>query len=201
MDHKKVGTVRLGYYRSDGIYVEKDFRAELNDAVFAGNVSALNGTFRGKLTAQAVNAVKNINLGGHSVARSVAVHTPGQVNIGQNVWGTLGSANINLPAGDYGTIRIKAALYCYFWVTDLNHGSEHTRWSSIRVLVNGVSRYESKAAVHHLHSHSNNWGLEFILPAGVGVNTVTFQFYVPDVGYNIAMHFNNVRMRLDLVYR
>lgn len=42
--------------------------AEFNDASFSGDVSGLEGTFSGVLTADAVNAAANINIAGQAVA-------------------------------------------------------------------------------------------------------------------------------------
>ena len=49
--------------------------AEFNDATFAGDVSGLDGTFSGTLTAQAINAANNINIAGNSVARTTISNT------------------------------------------------------------------------------------------------------------------------------
>lgn len=202
MDYKKVGTIRLGYYRSDGVWVEKDFQTELNDATFSGDVSSLTGTFRGTLTASAVNAAKNINIAGYAVARSLVLYNPSIGTYGQGSWNTVFSGSLNCPAHVLGEKKIIVAFYSYFWVDGLdNGGDEYTRLCHIQVLINGVVRYEHKGAAGTLHSHSNHWGIEFIAPANVGLNTVVVRFLIRDEGWNIYPRFKDRRMRMDLVYK
>ncbi|WP_345195510.1 hypothetical protein, partial [Kistimonas scapharcae] len=72
MDHKKVGQLAIEVPLSDGTSMVKQFDAEITDGTFAGDVSALEGTFQGTLTADAVDAAKNLTIAGRSVARSWA---------------------------------------------------------------------------------------------------------------------------------
>ena len=70
MDTKKVETIRLPYLRHDGKTEYGNFMAELNDVTFGGDISAMEGTFSGTLTANAIDAAGNLNLAGESVART-----------------------------------------------------------------------------------------------------------------------------------
>lgn len=49
------------------------FHAEFNHALFNGSVDALTGTFSGKLTVQAIDAVGNLTIKGEAVASTIAV--------------------------------------------------------------------------------------------------------------------------------
>ena len=52
----------------DGTVITDDYYAEFNNGTFTGDITGTNGAFRGTLTAEAVDAVKNLTIKGQSVA-------------------------------------------------------------------------------------------------------------------------------------
>ncbi|MGH1374433.1 MAG: hypothetical protein ACRBBW_20520 [Cellvibrionaceae bacterium] len=104
MGHKKVASILFG---------GKYFQSEFNDAFFAGDVSNLGGTFAGVLTAQAVNAVKTMNLAGNAVAVSQTAKVsryPSSGALPEDTTRTLLSFSINVPSTHIAIVQYEGTL-------------------------------------------------------------------------------------------
>lgn len=116
--------------------------AEFNDATFAGDVSGLDGTFSGTLTAQAINAANNINIAGNSVARTtVSTRAISNSFNDDSVWRTVHSHTIRVPEEDIngGWIANSIQYECYD-----RKGRENWHFAAqFRFRINGLVIYTS----------------------------------------------------------
>ncbi|MCW7556482.1 hypothetical protein NX722_28370 [Endozoicomonas gorgoniicola] len=208
MDHKKAGTIRLSYTRADGVKVTKDYQAEFNDATFSGDVSSLTGTFRGTLTADAINAVKNVTIAGNSVARSFYVYHPNPINVHTDGYQVLSSIAFNIPSG-IATSRITAIARATFRL-NIDHGSwnasEIKKIMHFRTVMNGVvvDSFDSRVAMFtQKYKHVPNPLLQFniVAPCSVGLNSLSVQMFVSNSGPNIYPTCTNREFVVDVVFK
>lgn len=148
MVHKKVGTITLEYDRGDGVIVSEAFQGEFNNAIFNGNVSAMEGTFGGSLTAGAVNAVKNLNLKSGSVAQTTvsALGFAGRYTHGfgdDGVWRTVHSVTFVVPEADTGGGWVNSGIQ--YHISDAR-GDNDIFPCEFRILLDGAVLYKSPGA-------------------------------------------------------
>lgn len=65
---KKVGSITLEYDRGDGVIESQAFDSEFQNAIVMGDISAMEGTFTGRLSADSIDVLGNLQLAGGSVA-------------------------------------------------------------------------------------------------------------------------------------
>lgn len=97
------------------------FHAEFNEGIFRGNVSAMDGTFAGVLTAEAVDAAGNITIAGEATAVTVVVLDEAGKWLTEGVANPIATANILVPAGESGIIYALVQYEVY------SYGSNDTR--------------------------------------------------------------------------
>jgi len=77
-----VGNANLGKYfqiTSVGNVYAPKFSIVDGNATFSGNLSAAGGTFKGTLTADAINAVNTINVAGEAITKGMSAFTAGEL--------------------------------------------------------------------------------------------------------------------------
>lgn len=203
MEPKKVGSITLEYDRGDGVIESQAFDAEFQNALITGDISALTGTFDGKLDANAVNAVSNLNIAGKAVAttdvRTRAVASPESHGFNDDgVYRSLMDAAIEVPQGMNGAW---AAVTMQYGVKD-NKGSENGGFPcQYRILVDGVAYFTSAVEPffwwfrrfdNHLHEM-------LLYLSGAGTHTVALQYRWFDEPTNVYPQFNDLLYRIDLI--
>lgn len=88
-----------------GWRLQKSGRFDAMEGWFGGSLRAASGTFSGALTADAVNAVRTINIAGNSVTVTGIGNYPSGLTISQQS-GAQTTASINMPAGGHVLIDI-----------------------------------------------------------------------------------------------
>lgn len=117
--------------------------AEFNDATFAGDVSGLDGTFSGTLTARAINAANNINIAGNAVA-TTTISTRAKSNQfnDDSVWRSVHSHVVRVPEQDVNGGWISTSVQ--YSVYD-RKGSENWHFpAQLRLRINGFVVYTSR---------------------------------------------------------
>ena len=203
MDHKKVGTIRLSYIRADGVTVTKDYQAELNNAVFSGNISGVRGTFRGKFSSKAVNVVSNPSIAGRSTAVSVVVEHSGELRPWQNAWIDIAYAVVNVPSEDSSGGRLNIAVqFDHLRNEGTPRFDEQFRPYRERVLINGVEVALIDSAYGELWLSNPLRFYEYAAQVhGPGPAAVAIQVYFPDWGHNVHPVIANRTIRVDYMRR
>jgi hypothetical protein len=180
--------------------VTGSFMAEFNNAIFRGNVSTLYGTFSGTLTAQAINAVKNLNIAGRAAAITY-VTTRGQAvgfdDDGQ--WRTVHSLGFNVPGEDSNGGWVSAAIQYHL----VDHKGDNDLFHTVyRVLLDGNPIYSSprsdqfggfcKTIVDFFHEVSAPVG-------GPGYHSIELQFAWLPGKTNVYPEFTDITIRADYV--
>ena len=116
--------------------------AEFNDATFAGDVSGLDGTFSGTLTAQAINAANNINIRGNSVATTtITTRAVSNSFNDDSVWRSVHSHVVRVPEQDINGGWISTSVQ--YSVYD-RKGSENWHFlAQLRFRINGLVVYNT----------------------------------------------------------
>jgi len=199
VDTKKVNAVALPYLAFDGSTQTGLFMAEFNDASFSGNISALEGTFSGKLTADAVNAAANINIAGQSVARTtISVLADRRGFSDGDGWASVHSVNFVVPNSDeqggWFTCGIQYAITDEKWDND-NYRLQY------RIVINGVALYNSPWLVFgDFYRMIKDLYHEV---SGVvttpGVKNIDLQYQFAEQPTNVYPVFTNTTFRVDYI--
>lgn len=196
---KKVGSITLEYDRGDGVIVSEAFDAEFNNAIIRGDISALNGTFSGKLTVGTLNAVSNLNVRGKSVAITTVTQQAVVEGIfnDDGIYRTVGSVTFQVPASDLNGGTYWAALQ--YEIAD-NRGDNDFFLTQYQIVVDGVAIYTS--GLHNFYifiRNIKNYYHEICGPCGPGYHTISFQYRWLDSQTNVYPRFNNILARVDYI--
>lgn len=206
MVHKKVGTITLEYDRGDGVKVSEAFQGEFNNAIFRGNISMLEGTFEGSLTANAVNAVKNLNIKGGAVAittvstiREVSRRTGFHFN-DDAVWRSIHTLTIETPPDSSGGWLAAGIQY----LIDDQKRDNGMFPCQMRIIIDGRVVYTSPAwslfsYYYVIHKHFFHEVVERVSSARY--HTVTLQYRWDEYPTNVYPEFYDVVIRADYFRR
>ena len=199
MDTKKVETISLPYLKHDGKTEYGNFMAELNDATFGGNISAMEGTFSGTLTAQAVNAAANLNIAGQSVARTTISTRASNNNFDDDSrWRSIHSINFLVPNND----EKGGWFICSVRYNMSDHKGDNDHFPCrYRMLVNGKVQYTSGTMpLGNLYRHIRYSYLEVSgLVSTTGTKNVDIQLAVDDRNTNMYIRFTDIVMKVDYI--
>lgn len=201
MVHKKVGTITLEYDRGDGVMVSEAFQAEFNNAIFNGNVSAMEGTFSGKLTANAIDAVKNLNIAGRATAITFVSTRDRVYGIfnDDSIWREVHGLTFEIPPQDWQGGWVSAGIQYYI---------DDQRWDNdnfpcqYRILVDGVSVYTAPnyALFKQFYRKVKHFYHEIVqrIPSH-GYHTISLQYRWAYVNTNCYPDFRDIAIRADYI--
>lgn len=199
MDTKKVNAVELPYLGYDGKMNKGMFMAELNDASFGGDISAMEGTFSGSLTADAVSAAANLNIAGQSVARTTISTRASNNNFDDDSrWRSIHSVNFVVPNSDEGG----GWFVCNVRYNMSDHKGDNDRFlCRYRMLVNGKVLYTSGTMLlGTLYRYIKYSFLEVTGHVSTpGAKNVDIQFAVDDRKTNMYIRFTDIVMKVDYI--
>ncbi|OQX35584.1 MAG: hypothetical protein B0D91_10565 [Oceanospirillales bacterium LUC14_002_19_P2] len=199
MDHKKVGQLAIEVPLSDGTSMVKQFDAEITDGTFAGDVSSLEGTFQGSLTADALDAAKNLTIAGRSVARSWAFYVASKGPAGFDddfPFTDVVSHTFYIPEGEEGFVNI----FNQYRIDDTKRDNDNfpTRF---RLVLNGQVIYQMPSTVTFGYFY-NYEKLLFHSASGYatpGYNTFQLQYKWEDISTNVYPVFYGVLTKIDFI--
>ena len=199
--HKKVGTITLEYDRGDGVVVSEAFQAEFNNAIFNGDISSLEGTFSGKLTANAINAVKNFNIAGRATAITYVSTRSRVVGIfdDDNIWREVHGITFEVPPQD--TQGGWVAVGIQYTIDDQR---QDNFWfpCQYQILLDGVSVYTAPgyALFGHFYQKVKHFYHEIVRRVGgPGYHTISLQYRWADYDTNVYPDFRNIAIRADYI--
>lgn len=174
--------------------------AEFNDATFAGDVSGLDGTFTGTLTAQAVNAANNINIRGNSVAQTAVTTKASATGFNDDsIWRSVHSLTFTVPDEDIYGGWLSAAIQ--YSVLD-SKGDNHFFYMEMRIRINGLIIYTSPESMpfgnfydcfDHLY-HEVSWRVP-----QPGTYTISLDFRWHNSDTNMYAKFYDIVIRNDYI--
>ena len=203
---KKVGSITLEYDPGDGNLISEAFDAEFHNALITGDISALEGTFQGRLDVNAIDAVSRLNIAGRAVAVTQVFESAGIVGQTEGfnddgVYRTLMAIIIEVPYGNGSGCW--ADVMMQYHVVDYK-GDENAGFPcQYRILLDGVP-YFTSIAVPFGNFFNRSWDPNFIhhmlLYLSAGQNhTVAIQFRWFDRDTNVYPRFSNRRIRVDII--
>lgn len=201
MENKKIGTITLEYDRGDGVLVSEAFQGELNNAIFNGNVSAMEGTFKGLLTANAINAVKNLNLAG----RATAITTVGYVGyVGgifndDGVWRVVSQLAFDVPSADQFGGWVSTSFQ--YRISD-SRGDNDLFLTKYRIVIDGVVIWESPVWSKFMYFYRAIKYFYHEVAArvtGPGTHIVSLQYKWGNIDTNVYPEFFDITMRTDYI--
>lgn len=172
--------------------------AEFNDATFAGDVSGLEGTFNGTLTAQAVNAANNINIRGNSIAQTTITTRASSSGFDDDsVWRSAHSLTFVVPPEDVNGGWMSTAIQ--YSVLDRKGDNAHFLME-MRIRLNGVVIYTSPnsftfGAFYNVFNHMYH-EVSRRVPAP-GTYTISLDFRWHDSATNMYAVFYDIVIRND----
>lgn len=201
---KKVGSITLEYDRGDGVIESQAFDAEFHNALITGDISALTGTFTGKLDVNAIDAVSRLNIAGRAVAITYAgsIVSSDNPKIGfddDGVFRSLINIALEIPAGTTNGCFVAANLS--YQCVD-TRGDENSSFPcQYRILVDGVAYFTSAVEAW------GNWFLNFdyhihemLLYMQTGqTHTISLQYRWLDRPTNVYPLFRNITYRADIL--
>lgn len=205
---KKVGSITLEYDPGDGNTISEAFDAEFHNALLTGDISAVTGTFEGRLDANAIDAVSRLNIRGKAVAVTQVFESAPNTGTTKGfnddgVYRSLMSIALDVP---YGTgSGCWGAITCQYHVVD-NKGGENSGFpTQYRILLDGVPYFTS--AVDYFGAYfgsvspaQSNYIHEMLLYLSAGqIHTITIQYRWFDADTNVYPEFSNLRMRADII--
>ncbi|MEG0062989.1 MAG: hypothetical protein RR740_00150 [Pseudomonas sp.] len=202
---KKVGSITLEYDRGDGVIESQAFDAEFHNALITGDVSALEGTFVGKLDANAVDAVSRLNIAGRAVAitktgKRGSSDDPPRIGFDDDgVYRSLIDIALEVPLGSSSGVFVAANLS--YQCVDTK-GDENSMFPcQYRILVDGAAYFTSAVEVwgnwfmnfdYHIH--------EMLLYLSAGqTHTISLQYRWFDRPTNVYPLFRNITYRADIM--
>ena len=199
---KKVGSITLEFDRGDGVVISEAFDAEFHNALITGDVSALDGYFAGKLTANAVDALDNLHITGRAAAIT-SVKTWAQVDYNTNgfnddgVYRTVCDQTIEVPEGMSGAYCAVAIQY----EIDDAQGDNDMFICRYRILADGASYYTNARAkfglFYEVYPHQIHEIVFWF--SGSGTHTVAMQWLWESNVTNVYPIFKNITMRTDMI--
>lgn len=201
MENKKIGTITLEYDRGDGVLVSEAFQGELNNAIFNGNVSGMYGTFQGSLTANAVNAVRNLTLAG----KSTAVTTVGYVSyVGgifndDSIWRVVSQLAFDVPSADQSGGWVTAGIQ--YRIGD-EGGYNEMFPTQYRIVMDGVVIWSSPVWTKFKYFYVAIKNFYHEVAARVtspGTHLVSLQYRWGSINTNVYPQFFDITMRTDYI--
>lgn len=205
---KKVGSITLEYDPGDGTTISEAFDAEFQNALITGDVSALTGTFEGRLDANAIDAVSRLNIAGRAVAVTQVFESAPNTGTTKGfnddgVYRTLMSIALEIPFGN--GAGCWADISCQYHVVD-NKGDENAGFPcQYRILLDGVPYFTSIVCYFGPYFYSvnpaqSNFIHEMLLYLSAGqVHTISIQWRWFEAVTNVYPEFSALRMRADII--
>lgn len=200
--HKKVGTITLEYDRGDGVIVSDAFQAEFNNAIFRGKLDGVGGIFSGTLTANAIDAVSNLNIAGGSTAITTISEVPYVVGFDDDeIWRNVHAHSFYVPPED----TSGGWAYCsiqYLLSNTHNSGNKVGWGTQYRVLFNGSVIFSSPMwfgfgwAYNVIQYFKHEIGARV---PGPGYHTFAVQYRWQSERTNVYPRFDNVMFQVDYV--
>lgn len=172
--------------------------AELNDASFSGDVSALEGTFSGTLTAKAINAANNINIAGNSVAMTtVSTRAISNSFNDDSVWRSVHAHTIVVPEEDINGGWLSTSIQ--YSVYDRKGSENHHFPGEIRFRVNGLVIYSTGwMSLGNLYQVYGHMYTELVQRVDrPGSYQISMDLRVQDRKTNMYIEFVNIVFRTD----
>lgn len=171
--------------------------AEINTGSFGGDISAMEGTFSGTLTAQAIDAAANINIAGNSVARTTISTLGRKDGFNDNgYWRSIHSIVTTVPSDDVNGGWYNCSMR--FSMADLkdDNGNFDARY---RIVVNGVPIYTSERVIlRSMYEGIKNAQIDI---QGYfdkqGRYEIDLQLVVYPLDTNMYIYFTGIAFRLD----
>ncbi len=206
MVHKKVGTITLEYDRGDGVIVSEAFQGEFNNAIFNGDISMMEGTFQGSLTANAINATKNLNLKSGSVATTTVstLDFAGPYTHGfsdDSVWRTVHGVTFVVPNADESGGWVSTGIQ--YKISDAR-GDNDMFPTEMRILLDGEVIYTSPtwSRFKYYYRQIKDFFHEVVSTvSGPGQHTITLQFRWHYYVTGVYPEFYDVTIRTDYFRR
>lgn len=172
---------------------------ELNDASFSGNIEAMEGTFSGTLTADAIDAAANINIAGQSVARTTISTRSSNSDFDDNgYWTSMHLINFVIPNDDEEGGWISALLQ--YKVEDLKDDNAHFVME-YRIVVDGQVFFRS--ALMFFGSWYGAMRYPYHEICGYidtpGTHTIDVQYIFYDEDTNVYPLFTNMVFKVDYI--
>lgn len=200
MDHKKVGTITLEYDRGDGVVVSEAFQAEFNNAIFNGNVSAMEGTFDGALTANAIDAVKNLTIAGRATAITTVSYIGYVPDIfdDDSVWRSVHTLSFQVPSSDLQGGWVTAGIQYY--INDQRQDNDRFQ-TEYRILIDGQVVFTSPKSTQFkwFYRVFKYFFHEVSAKVGPGYHTIALQYRWHDYPTNVYPEFYDVTIRADYI--
>lgn len=199
---KKVGSITLEYDRGDGVIESQAFDAEFQNALITGDISALTGTFAGKLDVNALDVVSRLNISGRAVAitsvASTAIANPNTHQFNDDgVWRRLISTTVDVPAGTAnGTF---AAIAIQYNIRDQKGDNDDFSYNG-RLVIDGVvyDTVKGKFGIFYRYNPCQIYEIIYYL-AGAGTHTISFDVRWFDQKTNVYPEFTNIVIRCDVI--
>ena len=178
----------------------KQFDAEITDGTFAGDVSALEGTFQGTLTADAVDAAKNLTIAGRSVARSWAFYIASKGPAGFDDTDAYNNPvfeyQFYIPEGEEGILNI----YCQYLIDD-TRGDNDAFPTMYWIYLNGqtISQAKGYQRFGYYYRHQKLMYHSATATATAGYNTLVLFYDWQDISTNVYPQFRDVITRVDFI--
>jgi len=173
--------------------------AEFNDATFAGDVSGLDGTFSGTLTARAINAANNINIAGNSVARTtVSTRDISNSFDDDSVWRSVHQHTVLVPSEDTQGGWLNTAIQ--YSVYDRKGRENHHFPAQLRFRINGLVIYTTPnwILLGDFYKAYGDMYSEIVYRAPApGAYTISMDLRVGDRNTNMYIEFVNIVFRTD----
>lgn len=199
---KKVGSITLEYDRGDGVIESQAFDAEFQNALITGDISALTGTFAGKLDVNALDVVSRLNISGRAVAitsvASAAIANPNTHHFNDDgVWRTLISTTVDVPQGTAnGTF---AAIAIQYNIRDQRGDNDQFSYNG-RLVIDGTvyDTVNGKFGIFYRYNPCQIYEIVYYL-AGAGTHTISFDVRWFDQPTNVYPEFTNIVIRCDVI--
>ena len=199
---KKVGSITLEYDRGDGVIESQAFDAEFQNALITGDISALTGTFAGKLDVNALDVVSRLNISGRAVAitsvasTAIANPTTHQFN-DDGVWRTLISTTVDVPQGTAnGTF---AAIAVQYKIADQRGDNDQFPYNG-RLVIDGTvyDTVNGRFGIFYRYNPCQIYEVVYYL-AGAGTHTISFDVRWFDMKTNVYPEFTDIVIRCDVI--
>ena len=203
---KKVGSITLEYDPGDGNLISEAFDAEFHNALITGDISALTGTFEGRLDVNALQAVSRLNIAGRAVAISSVFNVPDIVGQTEGfnddgVYRTLMYTAIEIPYGNGSGCWADVSMA--YNVVDYKGDENFEFPCQYRILLDGVAYFTSAICPFGYYFAVNwdpNYMHEMLLYLSAGqTHTVTIQWRWFDMPTNVYPRFSNRKIRVDII--
>lgn len=204
MVHKKVGTITLEYVNENGVVVSEAFMGEFNNAIFRGNISGMEGTFQGTLTVGAINAVKNLTIGGKATAvttvSTLALANPQTHGFNDDeVFRTVHSLTFEVPTANFAGGWVTAGIQ--YRIDDQRQDNDMFR-TEYRILIDGNVVFTSPQPSKFKWYYRNvQWFFHEVAAAvgSSGFHTITLQYKWYPAVTNVYPEFRDVTIRADYI--